>query len=158
MGLAKAALRFIAREHKHKPFAGPVLTLGRQNVYSKLEEVRKLLLSEGITPADLPSDEGARSNIPNWTDSPQANNISDVAFFKLLGVAEVMALDYSDYEGADIIHDLNYPVSANLKDRFDLIVDGGTIEHVFDVRQSFMNIAAMLRPGGGAGYPYIARK
>lgn len=148
MGLAKPALRFIAREHKRKPVAGPILTLGRQNVSATLDEVRQLLISEGITPTNLPSGEGTRTNIPSWFGTPYENNTSDVAFFKLLGATDIMALDYSNFENAEITYDLNYPVPNDLRNRFDLIVDGGTIEHVFDVRQSLMNIALMLKPGG----------
>ena len=148
MGLAKPALRFIAREHKRKLFTGPILTLGRQNVYATLDEVRQLLISEGITPTNLPSGEGTRTNIPSWFGTPYENNTSDVAFFRLLGATDIMALDYSNFENAEIVHNLNYPVPDELCNRFDLIVDGGTIEHVFDVRQSLMNIALMLKPGG----------
>ncbi len=148
MGLSKPFLRFIAYEHKKRPFTGPVLTLGRQSVQATLDEACQLLRSQGITPAPLPPGEGTRTNIPGWFNTVREKNISDVAFFKLMGVTEVMALDYSDYEGVEIEHDLNSVVPDELENRFDLIVDGGTLEHVFDVRQALMNIALMLKPGG----------
>ena len=34
--------------------------------------------------------------------------------------------------------------------RYGTIVDGGTMEHVFDIRQGMKNTADMLRPGGRA--------
>ncbi len=148
MGLVKPALRFIAREHRRKPFTGPILTLGRQEVFATVDEIRALLVSEGITPGASSSDEGTRTNIPSRFRTPQDRNTSDVAFFSLLGVTDILALDYSAFEHAEIIHDLNLAVPVELHDRFDLIVDGGTLEHVFDVRQSLMNIALMLKPGG----------
>jgi SAM-dependent methyltransferase len=148
MGLAKAALRFIAREHVRKPFVGPVLTLGRQSVSATLGEARSLVAEEGIAPAGLPRQEGVRTSSPNCRKTQPERHITDVAFFTLLGLAEVQALDCSDFEGAEIVHDLNLPVPAGLHDRFDLIVDGGALEHVFDIRQSLANVARMLRSGG----------
>jgi hypothetical protein len=148
MGLTKPVLRFIAREHRRKPFYGSVLTLGRQGVRATLEDVRQMLAEEQIMPAPLPSDRDTRTNIPSWHETRLKKNTSDVVFFNLLGITDINALDYSSYEHADIIHDLNLPVPAHLRDRFDLIVDGGTLEHVFDVKQSLANIALMLRSGG----------
>jgi SAM-dependent methyltransferase len=148
MGLPKPALRFIAREHRRKPFVGSVLMLGHQSVWATLEEARVLVAGEGIAPAEFPAGADVRTNIPGWLNTPHEHNISDVAFFRLLGLAEVQALDCSNFEGAEIVHDLNLPVPAGLHDRFDLIVDGGTLEHVFDIRQSLTNVARMLRGGG----------
>ena len=69
-------------------------------------------------------------------------------FFSYLGSANVKSLDYSNFEGAEIIHDLNDPVPHQLIDQFDCIFDGGTIEHVFDFRAATSNIKKMLKVGG----------
>lgn len=69
-------------------------------------------------------------------------------FFQSLGFTSVDSLDFSDFEGASIIHDLTQPVSDNLVDRFDVIYDGGTCEHVFELPTAYRNIDRMLRPGG----------
>jgi len=148
MGLPNPALKLIVREHKRKAFTGPVLTLGRQYVFDTLEGVQQLLIAENISPAILPSHENTLTNVPNWIGTPNEKNTSDVIFFKLLGLTDIHAMDYSDFENADIVHDLNTPVPDEFKNRFDLIVDGGTIEHVFDIKQDLINIATMLRPGG----------
>lgn len=148
MGLSKSFLKFIAYEHKEKLFTGPVLTLGRQSVQATLGETRRLLLSAGITPANLSTDKDVRINMPSWFNAAYENPISDVAFFNLLGITEIMALDYSDYEGAEIQHDLNYVIPNELQNRFSLIIDGGTLEHLFDIKQSLINIATMLKTGG----------
>lgn len=72
---------------------------------------------------------------------------SDSLFF-YLGSSNVLALDASHFEGADIIQDLNRPVDETLHARFDTIFDGGTIEHVFDVPVALQNVKRMLRVGG----------
>lgn len=69
-------------------------------------------------------------------------------FFKYLGAEEVDSMDYSPFEGASIIHDLNDPVPEELENQFDFIFDGGTIEHVFDVKSTMQNIRKMLKVGG----------
>lgn len=69
-------------------------------------------------------------------------------FFKYLGCNVVESMDYSDFEQASIIHDLNKPVPAELHNKFDVIFDGGTAEHVYDVKTVMDNIKIMLKVGG----------
>ncbi|MEM8980196.1 MAG: methyltransferase domain-containing protein [Pseudomonadota bacterium] len=65
-----------------------------------------------------------------------------------LGFGEMEAMDFSDYEGATVLHDLNRPIPSELEDQFDFIFDGGTIEHVFNVPVALENVFRMLKPGG----------
>lgn len=68
--------------------------------------------------------------------------------FRYLGSESVTAMDASPFEGAEIIHDLNYPVPPHLVGQFDTIFDGGTIEHVFNTLAAFENAKQMLKVGG----------
>jgi hypothetical protein len=68
--------------------------------------------------------------------------------FKALGARSVCSIDASAYEGADLVRDLNKPVDANLKEKFDLIYDGGTLEHVFNFPMALQNCMEMVREGG----------
>ncbi len=148
MGLASPALRFLIREHMRRPFCGPLLTLGRQAVDVTLSEAEQLIRREGMVPESLPGGENIQTNIPKRIGSPFGHYTSDVAFFKLMGLPDLHVLDYSAHESADLIADLNLPIPDHLKNRFDLIIDGGTLEHVFDVKQAFINVASMLKVGG----------
>lgn len=65
-----------------------------------------------------------------------------------LGFGEIETMDFSDYEGAGIIHDLNMLPDETLENQFDFIFDGGTVEHVFNVPNALEGIFRMLRPGG----------
>jgi hypothetical protein len=67
-----------------------------------------------------------------------------------LGASLVESVDRSDYEGASIIHDFNDPLIEQCVEKFTLFLDFGSIEHIFDVRQSLMNINALLKPDGSA--------
>ena len=70
-------------------------------------------------------------------------------FFRGLGFQKIDALDISDYEGANIIGDLNDPALADkIKDRYDLIYDSGTIEHIFDAPTVLRTLSHLVRVGG----------
>ena len=69
-------------------------------------------------------------------------------FFEKIGFGKVEAMDFSDFEGAQHVHDLNHPVPDDLRGKFDFILDGGTIEHVFNTPAALTNVFDMLKPGG----------
>ncbi len=65
-----------------------------------------------------------------------------------LGARSVASLDASDYEGADIVYDMNLPLPADLLGRYDFVYDGGTLEHIYNYPQAIENVASLLKPGG----------
>ena len=65
-----------------------------------------------------------------------------------LGAVETASCDASAYEGADLVHDLNEPIPATWEQRFDLVLDGGTLEHVFNFPVAILNCMRWLKPGG----------
>jgi hypothetical protein len=69
-------------------------------------------------------------------------------FFQQLGAAEVDSLDASDYEGAMHVHDLNTPVADELKGRFSTVLDGGSLEHVFNFPVAVQSCMEMVAVGG----------
>jgi hypothetical protein len=69
-------------------------------------------------------------------------------FFALLGAEQVSSLDASTYEGATFTHDLNLRLPASLSQRFSVVYDGGTLEHVFNFPQALKNCMEMVRIGG----------
>ena len=52
-------------------------------------------------------------------------------------------LDFSEIERPSLVHDLNQPVPAPLKGRYGWVIDGGTAEHIFDVRAVLSNIISL---------------
>lgn len=73
---------------------------------------------------------------------------ADRFFTECLGVSDVSSLDCSPYEGATIIHDLSQPIPSELKGKFDVVVEGGTLEHVFNFPIAIANLMQMTRVGG----------
>lgn len=60
-------------------------------------------------------------------------------------------LDASAYEGANIIQDLNLPLDPANADRrgmYDMVIDGGSLEHIFNIPEAFRTYKALLKVGG----------
>ncbi len=73
--------------------------------------------------------------------------VDSVSLFKELGY-ELDVIDLHTVRGNEILLDLNLPVTADLHETYDLVVDPGTCEHCFNIGQAAMNLAAMVREGG----------
>lgn len=71
-------------------------------------------------------------------------------YFKALGFRRVVTLDVSEWEGCDVVADLNWPLPEELCRVADLVLDPGTLEHVFDIAQALANVHKLLRLGGVA--------
>lgn len=83
-------------------------------------------------------------------DQPQLPDSGGFAepFFKLLGGETIESLDYSDFEGATLIYDLNSPISQTQQNKYSVVFDGGTLEHVFNFPIAIKNCMDMLAIGG----------
>jgi hypothetical protein len=115
---------------------GRVLTIGRQNLFVSAAKVRQLLMDHGGVPPDRVAE-----LIPDSLRYAEPVLLA-------LGAESVDSMDFSDYEGATIVHDLNNPIPEGLRGRFDLVIDGGTIEHCFDLRTVLSNYMVLPRVGG----------
>lgn len=70
-------------------------------------------------------------------------------FFKIyLGSESVESIDCSGYEGASHILDLNYPLPESLHQKFDLVVDCGTLEHIFNLPQAMASLMNSVKERG----------
>lgn len=65
-----------------------------------------------------------------------------------LGADVIHSFDVSAYEGATHIHDMNTPLPEKYKHTYTLVIDGGTLEHVFNIPIALRNCMEMLKNGG----------
>jgi SAM-dependent methyltransferase len=107
---------------------------------------RQFLSSHPIVFADLAAMFGYPREAPQWLDT--AAQAFAEPFFSLLGAKEVASMDYSDYEGATFVHDLNQPIHSTMRGRFDVVIDGGTLEHVFDFPTAIKNCMDLVKVDG----------
>lgn len=144
MGIGIGIAELCVREHLRRPL-GAVLLFGRQTMLFSPDGAVKMMRDCGAVPAvtDVSSLELDRQTL-----AAKDNSIRDNEFFRLLDVRDVRVMDKSDYEGADIIHNLNLPIPPALENSFDFILDGSTLDNVFDPVMAIRNMTRLLRPGG----------
>ena len=111
-----------------------VLTIGRQMLYLRDKEMDRLLDQAGIPQKDRP---GGRTN-GSYAEP----------FLKMLGAGTTDSLDASAYEEATLIHDLNLPLPEKMHSRYSLVIDGGSLEHVFNFPAAIRNCMNLVQVGG----------
>ena len=57
-------------------------------------------------------------------------------------------IDADPEEGASLCWDLNHPIPFSWHDRYDLVIDSGTHEHVFNIGTSLLSAAHLPQKGG----------
>jgi hypothetical protein len=150
MGIGPHLAQALIRESMYRPLTGDVVLIGRQIVQFTPQAILTEIARHGIDVATIRAAD-LETGGPVTNNNPAFKNqklITDAELFRLLGVPKIVALDQSDYEGAEIIHDLTTPVPAHLKECADFILDGSTLDNVFDPAMVISNFADMLRPGG----------
>jgi SAM-dependent methyltransferase len=145
LGIPRGTARLLLDEARREPFGGRLLELGRMTVYATDTELARWAAEQRVALAPVD-----RLELSHQPELARLGCLSDRDLFRRLGFAEVESADVSDWEGADLVLDLNQPVPAELHGRYDAVLEAGTIQHVFDLPRVFENIHALLRPGGRA--------
>lgn len=128
MGLDVTCLETVAMALKKlEPKAFTALTLGRQGIHISYPECQYVFARQGLY---FP---------PTCWESYCEKLLTH------FGAEKVDSVDASPYEGCTKIFDLNKPCDIG---KYDFILDGGTIEHIFNVPQVLDNIISSLNVGG----------
>ena len=143
MGISLSQARLLIRQAKRSAFKGAVLQLGRQNIGFSESQLQLIAIEEGFTLYKV-------GEVEQSTQLIEKVNLSDIRFFNLLGFTSVNSLDINDFEGASIIHDLNIPMEtdSSIYNFFDLVFDGGTMEHIFHTPNFLINCCNLLKVNG----------
>jgi hypothetical protein len=115
------------------------ITIGRQYLFAPPAEIVDYLRS---------TNKAAKLTQTNIDTFLKADNFYVDNLLRLLGAEKIDSMDYSDYEQASIIHDLNKPIEASLKNQYSLVLDIGTIEHVFNAPTAMKSLMEMVQEGG----------
>jgi hypothetical protein len=132
MGLETTAAHCLCAAKSLGADLSQVATIGRQWLLLSASELETVMRAVGVT-ADF---------------APLLTERFSEPFFVMMGAQRIESIDYSNYEGATHIHDMNVQIPANLAGRYSLVFDGGSLEHVFNVPQAFKNCMEMVRVGG----------
>jgi hypothetical protein len=112
------------------------LTLGRMSSFLAPRDLQRL--ASALAEIDPLAKPAVSTAIPIDMDQ----------FFVSLGAKRLDALDASNFEGAQLLHDLNEPLPESLRGGYDAVVDAGTLEHVFNVPTAFRNAMDAVKVGG----------
>jgi len=81
-------------------------------------------------------------------ETDDGGHIHQDELFGRLGFGRVESIDYYPDEKPTHVLDLNLPVPVELRGQFDLVYDGGTMEHCFNAPQVMLNAASLAAAGG----------
>lgn len=114
-----------------------MVMIGRQNLHLKENELRECLEKFNFS--------GFRMDDILNHSNPFAEGL-----FSYLGAKNIESIDASSFEDATIIHDMNTPFGEikPSKEKFDLVLDSGTLEHVFNFPQAIKNCMDMVNKEG----------
>ena len=136
MGISMIPGLFLARHAKNVAGAQRGIILGRQKLH--LTERRMNRFLRGLGRMGLPFTQA---------DITQEDGFSETLFARL-GYPKIEAMDFSAIENAEHIHDLNLPLPKKMHGKFDVVIDGGTTEHVFHIGTALDTCHQLLKPGG----------
>lgn len=134
MGLNREALGLLALARASGADFSKVLMAGRQKLTVEPAQLAQFFSQRG------------RPDLAAKAAEMRGDGYCEGVLKTAFGAASVLSMDYSDYEGAGLIHDLNTPI--NPADRYSLVTDFGTLEHVFNLPVAFDNLARLVAPNG----------
>lgn len=134
MGINTSIATLLSRAREQGTSFRNTLTIGRQSMAVPAADLARLVAKFGLDDAN--------------PDAVATAEWADDFLRQCLGADTVTSMDYSDYQSASLVHDLNQPVPAEWQEQFDAVIDGGTIEHIFDIRQTLANYMTMVKVGG----------
>ena len=146
MGFIRANMIPLLKEGARRAFEGRLLLLGQGDIYFDLPHLRRMAALAGLSLKETIPFRSSHIAVFAEKGFPHAETV-----FGMLGFSSISVLDYSAFEGADIVLDLNSPdLPADLHGQFDMIIDHGTLEHVFHLPNALNNVFQLLKVGGRA--------
>ncbi|MFA6185081.1 MAG: hypothetical protein WC720_02900 [Candidatus Shapirobacteria bacterium] len=150
MGLTAPSLKFILLLNKKYKFKGPLLTYGNQDIYADLKTIKKWT-KEYKLPNISSKKYYKSSSLDLKQINPESKNfVHAKTFFKQIGIKEsnYYDVDKFDFDKPKIIHDLEKPFDKKYNNFFNLIIDSGTMEHIFDIKSVMVNTVKITKLGG----------
>jgi len=150
MGLNSPALKYIISRSKKYNFKGPVLTYGNQDIYANINSLKTWAKELKIKPNNFTTVSPATSTGLNNINKQSKSFVHAKTFFNLIGIKdkEYYDVDKFNFDKPKILHDLEIPFSKKYNNFFNLIIDSGTLEHIFDIKSVMANTVNITKLGG----------
>jgi SAM-dependent methyltransferase len=127
MGIDIHALKFLAAARQSGVAFTRTIMIGRQRLYVSDVELARFVTT--FRPA------GPDGEYAEW-------------LLRALGATRIDALDVSEYEGATVLHNMNEPIPETLCGQYDLVIEFGTLEHIFNFPVAIGNCMRLVATGG----------
>lgn len=137
MGLDLNGIRFLLYAHKLGVNFNQTAMIGRQSLDLTKFEVKHIFQAFKHSVSS--------EQIDNFFN--QTSGYAEPLLIHL-GAKNVDSFDFSGYEEATKIYDLNQEIPANLHEKYSVVLDGGSLEHVFNFPIAIKNCMEMLNVGG----------
>ncbi len=142
MGFVSINLVPLFEHHERSAFSGAVLCLGAPHLHLDGDELLAVHQQSRSTWAPDPT-----WSTPDQSEMGAAER--GKRLLRSLGFSRVDVLDVSDFEGANILLDLNRGEAPDsLLGAYDLIIDHGSLEHVFNLPHALTILDSLLAPDG----------
>ena len=138
MGLEITSLRYHCWLKKNGTKFDTVATLGRQ----AFQGLNSLTLSKTVAKF------GFKMSISEAESILTEQGGYAEPFYKWLGASSIVSFDYSSYEGATSIWDMNLNLNQEFQGKFDFVSDGGTLEHIFNYASALREAMTLPKIGG----------
>jgi hypothetical protein len=135
MGVDRTALRALFYAKACGADYSKTMTLGRQSIHIPPEDARPFFRKFKMA--------ASAGEISNIFKSKYAESL-----FEYLGAKTIDSIDARSYQGVSIVHDMNNPIPETLKSRYSMVIDFGTLEHIFNFPVAASNVIDMTAPGG----------
>jgi len=134
MGITKADCTFLFYAKKLNVSFESTCTLGRLILYVEKKDIQACL-------------QKYQNGAKKLEEVVFADDYTE-PLFEILGAKNLQTIDFSSYENASIIHDLNTPIPKNLHNSFSCVLDSGTLEHVFNFPVAIKSCMEAVKVGG----------
>lgn len=137
MGLDANGVKFLLYAKRREVDFSQTATIGRQSVIASAASIAAAF-------------EKSRTKIGSSEISEMLKTSDGYceSLLKHLGAQSITSFDASDYENASRVHDFNFPIAEEFRGRYSAVLDGGTLEHVFNYPVALKNCLEMVAEGG----------
>lgn len=168
MGMSENSARWFMQQVAEHRLSGSCLSLAKTDIDLTERKLLWLLAERGLVethrpepgkPMEFVVPSPYRERLAKLRDSNlllsfkaasrDAGMISDSTLYSMMGFETLHSLDTSDYEGADLMYDLNKDdIGSVLTQQYDLVTNFGTLEHVFHLPNALKNVFDAVKVGG----------
>jgi len=146
MAINATILELIAKLIAHTGKPCRIASLGYPDMLLTEPQIEQLCGPEALAALRFREDS---DGIARWhrIDGQVSRLAESISLFAALG-AELHCFDITASRGFEIVADLNFPLPPETHGQYDIVYDGGTMEHCFNVPQVIANILSLTKVGG----------